>query len=107
MNCKFELINLTFSYADTDPPRVFGCPADMTVQAVPGEQCAVAQWSEPFAVDNGREDVVTMQTSQPGRCLPIGDTLVSYIFTDGSGNVAVCTFTITVFILGEWFSVMW
>ncbi|KAJ8021267.1 Hyalin [Holothuria leucospilota] len=94
--CTFVI---TVVLRDTDPPTVFGCPTDMTVQAVPGEQCAVAQWNEPFAMDSGRGDIVTMQTSRPGRCLPIGDTLVSYIFTDGSGNVAACTFTVTVFVL--------
>ena len=35
------------------------------------------------------------KSHQPGALFPVGDTEVSYVFSDSAGNQAECAFTVT------------
>ena len=35
------------------------------------------------------------KSHRPGALFPVGDTEVSYVFSDSAGNQAECTFTVT------------
>ncbi|XP_071840115.1 uncharacterized protein [Apostichopus japonicus] len=85
------------NFRDNEPPTVIGCPSDITLVAEGNAPCVTARWTDPFVVDNGPGEVVTTQTSMSGNCFALGDTLVSYIFTDSSGNIATCTFNVNIF----------
>ena len=51
-------------------------------------------WTEPSAVDDTSAVTVT-QTASPGDSFGLGTSQVAYTFSDASGNVAVCSFFIT------------
>ncbi len=75
------------------------CPANQTVSIPNGSNSAAVNWNQPTA--NG--DCTTgfssiQQTSGPnsGDALAAGTYTVSYTATDGCGNTANCSFTITV-----------
>ena len=51
---------------------------------------------EPTATDNSGVVNLASRTRTPGSFFLVGDTTVTYIFVDGSGNTAQCDFTITV-----------
>ena len=53
------------------------------------------QWVEPSASDNFQSVTLTGYY-KPGDDFPIGDTIVTYIATDKSGNSANATFRVTV-----------
>ena len=87
---------------DTTPPVFSGCPANISVTtAFAIDNCAVVTWTAPTATDNCSTPTVTLTTSPTaglgrGACFPIGITTVTYKATDAKGNMATCTFTITV-----------
>ncbi|MDO5606833.1 MAG: T9SS type B sorting domain-containing protein, partial [Capnocytophaga sp.] len=54
----------------------------------------IVTWTEPTYTDDC--PVTVTSTHQSGDRFDIGDTEVTYTFTDSSGNVSTCTFTVTV-----------
>jgi len=81
---------------DNIPPVLSACPGDFAVPAGVGV-CywdSTGGWAVPTATDNCSA-VVTSDWS-PGDLFPIGDTTVTYIATDPSGNTDSCSFTVTV-----------
>ena len=80
---------------DNTPPALT-CPQSITLEPT----CptgAVATWTAPIGTDNCT--VTTSQTAGPasGSVFPIGaTTTVGYTATDGAGNQASCSFTVTV-----------
>ncbi len=56
-------------------------------------------WTEPTATDNSGTQPSFTQSHQSGDIFIVGTTQVRYIFSDVSGNQAVCTFTVTI---GNW-----
>ena len=85
---------------DTTPPVISNCPSGVTVQAASGATSAVATWSIPSATDNSGLTPTRTSTHNPGQSFNTGSTQVTYTFTDGSGNSAVCSFTVTVIPAG-------
>ncbi len=84
----------TITLVDNVPPTLSSCPADLTVESTDGI-CAVATWTSPTGNDNcGLGDVVANFAS--GFCFSIGTTLVTYTATDNCGNIATCSFNVTV-----------
>ncbi|KAJ8021299.1 Hyalin [Holothuria leucospilota] len=82
---------------DTNPPAVTNCPMSVLFERVAtGSPIVLVDWEEPVATD--QESVVTVvQSHVPPLSLPVGSTvLVTYTFSDQSGNSAVCSFTIFV-----------
>ncbi|XP_022090462.1 basement membrane-specific heparan sulfate proteoglycan core protein-like isoform X3 [Acanthaster planci] len=80
---------------DRTPPVITGCPQRVVGSASPGESRAVATWDEPTAKDNGGQ-VRVGRTHLPSTYFMLGPTRVTYIFTDNSGNQAVCEFDVEI-----------
>lgn len=62
----------------------------------PGQACIAVRWIEPSVTDDSGIVNVDSLTIQQNTCLNAGDNQVMYIFSDPSGNLATCAFTITV-----------
>jgi|GEM_PF-5629030 len=81
--------------SDTTAP-VIACPGDV-VLAMAADACGATMppSQRPLSEDAcwGRE--VTSESDAP-TWFPVGETAVKAIWTDGSGNVAICRYTVTV-----------
>ena len=53
-------------------------------------------WEEPLFSDNSQEDVFIWSSHKPGQYFPIGNTRVTYVATDNSGNNVTCHFEVVV-----------
>jgi hypothetical protein len=89
---------LTVNISDNQAPVIIDCPADFTVYTGPGRTTCdqVATWTEPTASDNCGGAVTWTRSHAPGSVFPVGNTTVTYIATDASGNTATCSFVVTV-----------
>ena len=88
--CTFEVL-----VADTQSPAV-ACPLDLVVSTDPATCEAVVDFDPPQILDNCPDAMVTAQSHMSGDIFPLGTTTVSFEVTDASGNMAACTFDITV-----------
>ncbi|XP_038069012.1 uncharacterized protein LOC119738257 isoform X21 [Patiria miniata] len=86
--CAF-LVTVTF---DLTPPVVSGCPDNITLPL----GATVANWTEPTATDDSGSPPSVLKSHAPGTSFLEGNTNVTYTFTDGVGNQAVCAFLVTV-----------
>ena len=82
---------------DSTPPTFSGCD-DITVPNYPNLCSALVTWPDPTAMDNCVGPVSAVQTGGPpsGSVFPVGSTDITYSAIDDCGNVATCTFTVTV-----------
>ncbi|MGA9770890.1 MAG: HYR domain-containing protein [Blastocatellia bacterium] len=84
----------TFTVTVSDTlPHTITCP--------PNQTAVTANVNDPCAVVNFTNDTclgVTVVCNPPsGSCFPVGVTTVTCTATDTSGNIATCTFTVSVF----------
>ncbi len=92
---------LIIEVKDIISPVIVNCPADISVMAPVNACSAIVVWAPPAAFDNCAV-VNLVQTSSPtvglgiGSSFPIGTTTIVYTASDGSGNTATCSFTVTV-----------
>ena len=86
----------TFTTEDTTAP-VIGCPGDVTAVTEDGDCGAIVNFQPAVAIDNCGS-AFTYQTGglASGSVFPVGDTLIEYTAQDDCGNLATCTFTVTV-----------
>ncbi len=87
--CSFDI-----TLEDNQLPTII-CPADITISTDPGVCDASVDWNEPIAADNCAIASVTSNYGS-GDDFPLGTTTVSYTVTDNAGNIATCSFDITV-----------
>ena len=88
---------ITAGPVDTVPPVITNCPgATIMVTAPAGSNGAVATWTPITATDNDGMSPRLTQSHRSGDFFQVGDTIVSYTFTDQSGNSAFCSFTVNV-----------
>lgn len=87
-SCSYHVI-----VKDTEAPTVT-CPANITVQAPPGQNGTVVTFPDPTVGDNCGVSAQTSPAS--GSFFPIGTTTVTSVATDGSGNTSSCSFSVTV-----------
>ena len=81
---------------DTIPP-VIGCPGDVTAVTEDGDCGAIVNFQPAEAIDNcGTAIVYQTGGLGSGSVFPVGDTLIEYTAQDECGNLATCTFTVTV-----------
>ena len=81
---------------DTIPP-VIGCPGDVTAVTEDGDCGAIVVFQPAVAIDNcGTAFVYQTGGLGSGSVFPVGDTLIEYTAQDECGNLATCTFTVTV-----------
>lgn len=88
----------TVKVNDTQPPQIT-CPSNVTAVAAvtcPPSASAVVTFPVPVATDNC-PGVTTMCTPASGSTFGAGTTTVNCKATDASGNMASCSFTVTVF----------
>ena len=97
-------IFLIITVEHTTPPVISNCPTPVTYSIPATDTSRVVIWEPPTAQDDSGT-VNVFDTHRPGDSFPVGVTQVFYIFTDESGNRAMCTFTITIgkFVLISFF----
>jgi hypothetical protein len=82
------------SHLDLQPPSIF-CPNDVVV----GFCNATVNYNAPQVLDNCVIDLQNLQMTSglpSGIVFPFGSTVQVFKYTDGSGNTAECSFTVTV-----------
>ena len=79
---------------DSTEPVITGCPESMQYTVPLGLSTTIATWIEPTATDNSGSQPIVTKSHEPGSNFPVGATQVTYIFRDGSGNEATCSFAI-------------
>jgi hypothetical protein len=85
--------SFTVTVQDKEKP-ILNLPANIIVSAAPGAGTAVVTYSVT-AMDNCSVPTVVSRPDS-GSAFPLGTTIVTAQATDGSGNIQVGTFTITV-----------
>lgn len=88
--------SFTVTVQDAQVPTIT-CPPAITAPTDPGQCGAVVAYAAPSAADN----CVTVSVGQTGglgssSLFPVGATTEQFTVTDGSGNTATCSFTVTV-----------
>ncbi|XP_072175625.1 uncharacterized protein [Diadema setosum] len=89
-SCKFPV-----TITDEEPPVFLNCPSDIVMMTDMGVAESVVSWPPVVATDNAGHPMVSSNFN-PGQTFSLGPTLVVYDAIDDSGNVANCTFTVTV-----------
>ena len=88
----------TVTVNDEEPPTIT-CQANITVYVAPNstDTSAVVNYTTPVGQDNCAGSTTTQEAGLPsGSSFPVGTTTNTFRVTDGSGNYAECTFTVTV-----------
>lgn len=75
-------------------PVIDGCPAVVTEVVELGITSTPIFWIEPMATDISGVSILTMRSHEPSDVFPVGSTTVTYVFSDGVGNTATCTFMV-------------
>jgi gliding motility-associated-like protein len=81
--------------SDTTKPVIAGCPSNQTVNSMGSGCVGTATWIAPTASDNCTLSSITSNYG-PGYAFPYGTTTVTYTAADAAGNVASCSFNVTV-----------
>ncbi|PTX43743.1 putative secreted protein (Por secretion system target) [Christiangramia gaetbulicola] len=88
-----EIYDRTPAFDITDP--VINCPADITVQAEPGDNSAIVNYNDATATDLCGV-TVTKSGQDSGSQFMVGEHEVKFTATDTFGNTSICTLKITV-----------
>ncbi|MBK9641385.1 MAG: HYR domain-containing protein [Saprospiraceae bacterium] len=91
MTCSF-----TVTVNDTELPQI-NCPNNITVSTDAGLCTAVVNYTTPVGTDNcpGANTIQTAGLAS-GAAFPKGTTTNTFKVTDATGNMMVCSFTVTV-----------
>jgi hypothetical protein len=82
---------------DFEAPLWVNCPPSVTMETDNG--CQPYKWTPPTLTDNCTAplDTLNTNTNYNGACIPANNSVkVIYLATDISGNVGICSFTITI-----------
>ena len=90
----YDTCTFNVTVNDIEPP-VVTCPSDVVQSNDPGECGAIVTFPDAIATDNCPGVTVTYSDTS-GSFFPVGTTTVTVTATDGAGNTATCSFTITV-----------
>ncbi len=102
VNGNASTCTFLITFRDVTPPVISGCPSNITVFTGLGRTTCnqVATWIPPTATDAcihlATETQPIFGNFAPGATFPVGVTTVTYTATDVAGNVATCSFTVTV-----------
>ncbi len=89
-----DVCTQTISLSDNEAPVFSNCPHDVTMNT--GQICDKPfLWFEPTVTDNCATPTTTVNLP-PGSTFSSGTTEVIYTATDDCGNVATCSFTVTI-----------
>ena len=75
---------------------ISSCPADITKNIELGLLNTPVHWDMPSANDASGNVTLVSQSHIPGSSFVPGRTTVTYTFSDGSNNEAVCTFDVVI-----------
>jgi len=97
-NTDFCSFNVTVN--DDVPPTVISCPGNISTNVEPGQCDKFVNVPLPTVIDPCGE-IVTIEndfnnTANASDIYPVGTTLVTWTFTDNSGNISTCSHTVTV-----------
>jgi gliding motility-associated-like protein len=88
--CSFNVI-----VRDAIAPVFSNCPVDFTVAE--GAGCGLnVNWIAPTVTDNCTGTLTLTSDHAPGEFFAVGTTTITYTATDVAGNVATCSFAVTV-----------
>ncbi len=87
--------SFTVTVNDTEIPTIT-CPANLVVSNDPGQCAAMVTYSVTFTDNCGGANLAQTAGLASGSSFPSGTTSNSFTVTDGSGNTAACSFTVTV-----------
>ncbi|MEM9050687.1 MAG: HYR domain-containing protein [Bacteroidota bacterium] len=91
-----DTCSFTITVTEDDPPTII-CPDDLTVESEPGLCEAVVTYDPPIASDDCDDVTVSLIGGiSSGDVFPVGTTVNTFQAEDGSGNIAICVFEITV-----------
>ncbi|MEO6038242.1 MAG: HYR domain-containing protein, partial [Saprospiraceae bacterium] len=86
----------TITVPDLVPP-VLSCPLDIVGSVTPDSCNALVQWALPQPFDDcDPNQIPAVSDYLSGGLFPMGATVVTYTAEDNAGNVASCTFSVTV-----------
>jgi gliding motility-associated-like protein len=88
--CSYDIV-----VEDDQDPIISGCPSNVNTNNDTGICGAVVTWTAPTVNDNCGVTSFT-STHNSGDVFPVGTTIVTYTATDDAGNVATCSFSITI-----------
>ncbi|WP_411997041.1 HYR domain-containing protein [Aaestuariibius violaceus] len=89
--------SFTVTVTDGELPVFTSSQAPITVNTDPGQTTAVVSYPTPTATDNAGPAMVTrIAGPASGSAFPLGTTTVTHRATDGAGNTADQSFTVTV-----------
>jgi hypothetical protein len=88
--------SFTVTITDTEDPAIT-CPANIAQNNDAGDCTAVVTYTAPVGTDNCT-GATTTQTAglASGAAFPVGVTTNTFVVTDGAGNTATCSFTVTI-----------
>ncbi|MBL0016831.1 MAG: HYR domain-containing protein [Bacteroidetes bacterium] len=87
--------SFTVTVNDTEIPTIT-CPANVVVSNDPGQCAAIVTYSVSFNDNCAGANLAQTAGLVSGSSFPSGTTSNSFTVTDGSGNTAICSFTVTV-----------
>ncbi|MBK7233188.1 MAG: HYR domain-containing protein [Saprospiraceae bacterium] len=81
---------------DTELPQIT-CPSNIVVSNTIGQCAAVVNYTTPVGTDNCAGQITVQITGlASGASFPVGVTVNTFKVTDATGNMATCSFTVTV-----------
>ena len=83
-------------YLDKVPPVLGLCPADQETQTYPGKPTKMVEYQTPSATENSNETPSVECSPSSGFDFPIGETKVTCVARDSSGNNQTCDFQVNV-----------
>lgn len=82
---------------DGAAPTISNCPTDTVVIAAANSCSANVSWVAPTASDDCDAVVALVASDTPGSLFGVGGSItVTYTATDSSGNLSICSFSVTV-----------
>ncbi|KAL9973471.1 hypothetical protein ACROYT_G019936 [Oculina patagonica] len=91
----FLITFATAAVVDQEPPVFTNCPSDIVVDDATTSEMRV-NWQQPTVTDNSGVPPSVTSNKAPGSLFSVpGSYEIIYTATDGSGNLATCSFTIT------------
>ncbi|XP_072046102.1 hyalin-like [Amphiura filiformis] len=95
-SCNFSVMLIN---VDTKAPEILQCPANIVQTIEAGSYGSVVFWKDPVVVDASGNVSLLIQSHSSGEIFPVGKTIVTYMFTDPSNNLATCSFIVIIDIV--------
>ncbi|KAJ8017526.1 Hyalin [Holothuria leucospilota] len=91
--CSFLIYQ---NVVDTTPPTVIQGPETITRVIELGDGGVIVSWEDLAVTDSSGTQTLISRSNSPDSFFPVGDTSVTYLYGDESGNTVTYTFCVTV-----------